>query len=109
MLDALLAAAFRHQARRAMRLAPSDGIVSDPVVPVFLYLHVPFCEVLCPYCSFHRVRFEQEKARRYFAALRREIRFYHDRGYRFSGAYVGGGTPTVLPKSSRARWHCCVN
>jgi len=96
MLDALLAAAFRHQARRAMRLAPSDGIVSDPVVPVFLYLHVPFCEVLCPYCSFHRVRFEQEKARRYFAALRREMRFYHDRGYRFSGTYVGGGTPTVL-------------
>jgi coproporphyrinogen III oxidase-like Fe-S oxidoreductase len=58
---------------------------------------VPFCEVLCPYCSFHRVHFEESRARRYFAALRREIRRYHSQGYVFSGVYVGGGTPTVLP------------
>ena len=69
-----------------------------PQTPVFLYLHVPFCEVLCPYCSFHRVRYEEDKARQYFAALRQEIRRYHERGYVFNGVYVGGGTPTVLPE-----------
>jgi coproporphyrinogen III oxidase-like Fe-S oxidoreductase len=69
---------------------------------VFLYLHVPFCEVLCPYCSFHRVRFEEGKARQYFAALRDEIRRYHERGYVFNGVYVGGGTPTVLPEELAA-------
>jgi len=97
MLDALIDAAFQREAQRTVRLEPSEGIASAPSSPVFLYLHVPFCEVLCPYCSFHRVRFEANRARRYFAALRREIRHYHDRGYAFSGVYVGGGTPTVLP------------
>lgn len=97
MLDALASAAFRREARRAMRLEPSDGIARAPAAPVFAYLHVPFCEVLCPYCTFHRVRFQEDRARRYFAALRREIRGYHEAGFAFDGAYVGGGTPTVAP------------
>ena len=61
-----------------------------------LYLHIPFCEELCPYCSFHRIAFEETLTRRYFKALRREIEIYHEKGYKFSGIYVGGGTPTVL-------------
>lgn len=80
-----------------MRLAPSSGAPGPPAHPVFLYLHVPFCEVLCPFCTFHRVRYESAKARAYFAALRQEIRAFHARGFRFSGVYVGGGTPTVEP------------
>jgi coproporphyrinogen III oxidase-like Fe-S oxidoreductase len=98
MFDALIDAAFRHEARQTVRLEPSQGIAGVPSSPVFLYVHVPFCEVLCPYCSFHRVRFEERRARRYFAALRREIRRYRSEGYAFSGVYVGGGTPTVLPE-----------
>jgi coproporphyrinogen III oxidase-like Fe-S oxidoreductase len=97
MFDALIDAAFRHKAQQTMRLQPSQGIAHVPPSPVFLYVHVPFCEVLCPYCSFHRVHFEERRARRYFAALRREIRRYQSEGYVFSGVYVGGGTPTVLP------------
>jgi menaquinone C8-methyltransferase len=61
-----------------------------------IYIHIPFCEELCPYCSFHRVRFEEDLTRKYFAALRREINLYFERGYKFGGIYVGGGTPTVL-------------
>ncbi len=62
-----------------------------------LYVHVPFCEQLCPYCSFNRYKLNVPTARRYFAALRREISSFSDKGYRFTGVYVGGGTPTVLP------------
>ncbi len=97
MFDALIDAAFRHKAQQTVRLEPSQGIANVPASPVFLYVHVPFCEALCPYCSFHRVHFEERRARRYFAALRREIRRYRGEGYVFSGVYVGGGTPTVLP------------
>ncbi len=62
-----------------------------------MYLHVPFCEELCTYCSFHRVKFQEELARNYFAALRKEIRMYHQLGgYNFKSLYIGGGTPTVL-------------
>jgi len=97
LLHQVLDAAFRRQARRSMRLAPASGMPEPPPQPVFLYLHVPFCEVLCPFCTFHRVRYESGKARTYFAALRREIRLFHERVFRFSGVYVGGGTPTVEP------------
>jgi len=61
-----------------------------------LYIHIPFCEELCPYCSFHRIRLDDTLAKKYHVALRREMALYRQRGYRFSGIYVGGGTPTVL-------------
>jgi len=61
-----------------------------------LYIHIPFCEELCPYCSFHRVRFDEKPARRYFRALCREIQLYREKNYSFTGIYTGGGTPTVL-------------
>jgi menaquinone C8-methyltransferase len=60
-------------------------------------VHVPFCEVLCPFCSFHRVQHCHSQAVRYFDALRREIQLYADAGYQFTGVYFGGGTPTVEP------------
>ncbi len=64
--------------------------------PILLYMHIPFCEELCPYCSFNRVKFREGPAREYFDALRREIIMYKEKGYDFNALYVGGGTPTVL-------------
>lgn len=88
----------RREYASAMRFAEDDAAVftpAPPAAPCQLYVHVPFCEVLCPFCSFHRVRFNAAKTQRYFDALRREIALYHDAGYRFGDVYVGGGTPTV--------------
>jgi len=62
-----------------------------------LYIHIPFCESLCPFCSFHRVLFKKQKAEQYFSALQQEILHYHSQGLNISEVYVGGGTPTVLP------------
>ena len=102
MMDRLLTAGFRHNSRRLTKFLapqPSETLPApDPDRRYMLYLHVPFCVVLCPFCSFHRVCFQQDKAERYFASLRREIRMAHDAGYRYSDIYVGGGTPTVMPQ-----------
>ena len=62
-----------------------------------LYIHIPFCEELCPYCSFVRTKFEHSIASRYFDALKKEIEIYHELGYCFDSIYVGGGTPTIMP------------
>ncbi|MGE4497408.1 MAG: coproporphyrinogen III oxidase family protein [Deferribacterales bacterium] len=62
-----------------------------------LYLHVPFCVTLCPYCSFHRFKFHEETARRYFSLLRDEMRMTARLGYSFDSAYFGGGTTSILP------------
>ena len=60
-----------------------------------LYAHVPFCERLCPYCSFNRYPFHAGRARRYFSALRDELRMIADQGFDFESLYIGGGTPTA--------------
>jgi menaquinone C8-methyltransferase len=77
-----------------------DGIpTASPVAPdrpIHLYIHIPFCVQLCPYCSFHRYAFEENAVRAYFKALKQELKIYADKGFRFSSVYIGGGTPTVL-------------
>ena len=99
MINQIVTQIAKKQFARALKF--EEGV--PPFLPMcsddkqrLLYIHVPFCEELCPYCSFHRVPFEVRLTQKYFAALRREIKLYRDKNYRFNGIYVGGGTPTVL-------------
>ena len=61
-----------------------------------LYIHIPFCKTLCPFCCFNRYLFTEEKAKKYFKHLKKEVDFYIQRGSKFSNFYFGGGTPTVM-------------
>jgi coproporphyrinogen III oxidase-like Fe-S oxidoreductase len=61
-----------------------------------LYVHIPFCRALCPFCCFNRYLFNPDLARRYFTDLKRELELYLERGFSFSSVYFGGGTPTIL-------------
>lgn len=81
--------AFRDEDRPAIPVGQKDRAC-------LLYVHVPFCEKLCPYCSFNRIIFDEALCKEYFIALRKEIKLYRDRGFNFRGIYVGGGTPTVM-------------
>lgn len=98
LAERLLTAVMRRTNDRYLTLEPS-GIDSLPA-PVagrqyLLYVHVPFCERLCPYCSFNRFPFKAERAKRYYTNLREEMRMVHALGYDFESMYVGGGTPTI--------------
>ena len=101
MIDILIAAYMRYANRSAMQLEPLPADRSlpppDPDRRYLLYVHVPFCPALCPFCSFHRVALRDDKARRYFAALRMQLRQYAEAGFRVGSVYVGGGTPTAVP------------
>ena len=100
LLDSVLLGLFRYRTRGFMRMNDCDGTV--PPRPrsggTYLYVHIPFCEALCPFCSFHRVLHCRPQAKRYFTALRRELGLYHAAGFEFTGVYFGGGTPTVEPE-----------
>jgi coproporphyrinogen III oxidase-like Fe-S oxidoreductase len=99
-IDSQLLRIFRFRTRKFLKMEDADGAV--PTAPrdgsCYLYVHIPFCEVLCPFCSFHRVPHCHDQARRYFTTLRQEIRLYHTAGYKFVGVYFGGGTPTTEPE-----------
>ena len=64
----------------------------------FLYVHIPFCQELCPYCSFVKIKMDTSIANDYFNALKKEIQIYQNLGYSFDSVYIGGGTPTIMPE-----------
>ncbi len=102
----VLAAYLRFKLKSQLNLQPAPhDIQLPPPTPgqkYVLYAHVPFCESLCPYCSFNRFLYQEDRARKYFQRLREEMRRVADLGYRFESLYVGGGTPTILPEELAA-------
>jgi coproporphyrinogen III oxidase-like Fe-S oxidoreductase len=99
LAERILTAALRRTNRRVLSLNVSRDLALPPPRPgrtYMLYVHVPFCQRLCPYCSFNRFPFAEDAARHYFAHLRDEMRQVAALGYDFPSVYVGGGTPTIL-------------
>jgi coproporphyrinogen III oxidase-like Fe-S oxidoreductase len=98
LIDAFISWFMRQKSRSYLTFEDTGRIEppTPPKRPIHLYIHIPFCIRLCPYCSFHRIPFEEGIARKYFTALREELRMYHRLGFLFSGVYIGGGTPTIL-------------
>jgi oxygen-independent coproporphyrinogen-3 oxidase len=63
-----------------------------------IYLHIPFCEQICPYCPYNTELYRRDVAERYARAVAKEITFYADIvGDRpITSFYIGGGTPTTM-------------
>jgi menaquinone C8-methyltransferase len=98
LAERLLTTFLKSQTNRLLTLRPSSTHSlpnSKPGHTYTLYIHVPFCESLCPYCSFNRFVFQKEKSLPYFQALREEMRMVAALGYQFKSLYIGGGTPTI--------------
>ena len=65
---------------------------------VGIYIHVPFCELVCPYCDFAVTARKNIPHKAYADALIRELdgRAPALEGRRVRTIYVGGGTPSRL-------------
>lgn len=62
-----------------------------------LYLHVPFCPTLCPYCDFHVVRRGPGWVEAYLKRLKEEAQRLHESHPQpLKTLYLGGGTPSFL-------------
>ncbi|WP_165046155.1 coproporphyrinogen III oxidase family protein [Adlercreutzia sp. ZJ138] len=97
--ERMLTTIIKQLACRGLALNPTNETVMpapEPGRKYMLYMHVPFCERLCPYCSFNRYAFREDVARPYFANMRREMRMVKNLGYDIESIYMGGGTPTIL-------------
>jgi oxygen-independent coproporphyrinogen-3 oxidase len=90
--------------RRVARIRAASGtgfgllpveVVASFAGPFGLYLHVPFCRSICPYCPYNKVLYRAEVMPRYFDALREELRLYEAPRQQFTSLYVGGGTPSL--------------
>ena len=97
--ERMLSKIVKNMAKQQLTLHPTD----DKTIPgpkpgqkYMLYMHVPFCQRLCPYCSFNRYPFHEDIAKPYFVSLRKEMMMLKDLGYDFESIYIGGGTPTIM-------------
>lgn len=75
---------------------------------VGVYVHVPWCERVCPYCDFAVLaarELEREVETRYVDALCAELAARRERyaGRRLVSLYLGGGTPSLLSEGALAR------
>ncbi len=93
---------------------PAAGGALEPRPPLALYVHVPFCVSLCPYCDFvvysgSAARGPHSLVASFLVALRSELALRADAQDEAFGApsgparpplssvYLGGGTPSLLP------------
>src|SRR6476619_6184861 len=63
-----------------------------------IYVHIPFCARICPYCAFYKDLLDRSQTSRFCEALLAEL-VGRDRRARClmpSTIYFGGGTPTAL-------------
>lgn len=76
------------------------GSVSVPE-EVGVYVHIPFCRSVCPFCPYNKVLYEPRLAARYSRCLEREVRRLVSGlgGAKVSSIYFGGGTPLTLSES----------
>lgn len=68
-----------------------------------LYLHVPFCSAICPYCDFAVVKGSEARRRRFVETLLAEIELAAGEARPFDTVYFGGGTPSLLAEEELAR------
>lgn len=61
-----------------------------------LYIHIPFCHRICPYCAFFKHTPADTDMRGFVQALIREARLRLPAGYAPETIYFGGGTPSML-------------
>jgi oxygen-independent coproporphyrinogen III oxidase len=100
---------------RATASPPRVSPFVAPVVapPIALYIHIPFCVSLCPYCDFvvyagAASRGPRARVEAFVAALRAELELRADAldaafpGDRppLESVYLGGGTPSLLPAAT---------
>jgi oxygen-independent coproporphyrinogen-3 oxidase len=81
------------------RLALRDVWAGEERGSLFLYVHVPFCEMRCGFCNlFTRSNPPQQQVRRYLDRLRAEAAATRDAlgSASFAAGAIGGGTPTYL-------------
>jgi oxygen-independent coproporphyrinogen III oxidase len=65
-----------------------------------VYVHLPFCPYICPYCDFAKWAWDDARAARYLAALRAE--FAHAPLVQARTLFFGGGTPTTYSPEALA-------
>ncbi len=83
--------------------ALAEWLPKNPKKPIFFYIHIPFCEQLCWFCTCSKViTKDYEKVKDYLVHLNKEIDllfdFLNENKIKLNveTVFFGGGSPTIL-------------
>src|SRR5213075_3247492 len=77
--------------------APNKQTASDRVMIRHLYVHIPFCARICPYCAFYKDLLDRSQTWRFCEAVSRDLDQQRTHlAISPETIYFGGGTPTAL-------------
>jgi oxygen-independent coproporphyrinogen-3 oxidase len=76
-----------------------------PNAPIGLYVHVPFCAHICPYCDFNTYAGQESLIPRHLDATLRDLERQASsvEGRTAATLYFGGGTPSLVPPAGIGR------
>ena len=75
----------------------NDNSAAAGSVGPHIYVHIPFCARICPYCAFYKERADPAQAARFCEAILAELRVHSAESLlRPRTIFFGGGTPTAL-------------
>ena len=87
------------------KLALLDWLKRNPKKPIFFYVHIPFCEQLCWFCTCSKfITKDYQKVTDYMTYLYKEIEILfdylkkNDIKLNVQTVFFGGGSPTILSK-----------
>jgi oxygen-independent coproporphyrinogen-3 oxidase len=80
------------------RVIAGDTAASTEIDTIrHIYVHIPFCARICPYCAFYKELIDRSQTERFCQAILKELcQQARDRRLFPSTIYFGGGTPTAL-------------
>jgi oxygen-independent coproporphyrinogen-3 oxidase len=75
-----------------------ESFTLPAVNKIDLYIHIPFCKSICPYCPYNRIIYDKNIVAPYMKAVLNEIEQYYLMlgNIEVSSIYIGGGTPTTI-------------
>lgn len=62
-----------------------------------LYIHIPFCDSICSYCSFNKRLYNEKLAKEYINNIIRDLKVIPNKSLKT--IFIGGGTPSSLSNS----------
>lgn len=75
----------------------TNGVKINKKNKIGLYIHIPFCQTKCNYCSFCSITAADNYINHYINQVIKEIKIASKALYRvIDTIYIGGGTPSIL-------------
>lgn len=64
-----------------------------------IYVHIPFCAAICPFCPYNKIKYDKSLAAAYKDALIKEIYMVgtlNQKKIQITSVYFGGGSPALM-------------